>query len=55
MSGFIAEYGGTVVVAAALAVIVALIVVRLVRNHRSGCSDCGCECCKGKDGCPGAR
>jgi hypothetical protein len=47
MSEFLAEYGGTIIVAAALVAIVALIVIRLVRNSRAGRSIGGCEHCGG--------
>ncbi|MDD2956512.1 MAG: FeoB-associated Cys-rich membrane protein [Oscillospiraceae bacterium] len=44
MLNFVLENWGTIAVALVLAATVALVLFRLIRNHRQGRSSCGCGC-----------
>ncbi len=50
---FLAENLGTILVFFAIAAIVSLLVLKLIKDKRSGCS-CGCSSCVySKEGCKG--
>ncbi len=44
MLTWISEYLGTVVIALVLAAIIALILIKLVHDHKNGKSTCGSNC-----------
>lgn len=49
---FVTEYLGTIIIAAALLFVVALIIYKMYKNRRAGKSNlCDCGCCKS---CPSA-
>ena len=49
MLDFITNYGGSIAVGAAVLAVIALIVVKFVKDKRAGRSSCGCDC--GSCGC----
>ena len=51
MLEFITNYGGTIAVGAAVLAIIALIIVRFVKDRRAGRSSCGCDCASCGCGC----
>ncbi len=44
MLGWILENIGTIVVCAVVVAVMALIIVRMVKNKKAGKSSCGCNC-----------
>ena len=44
MLDFITNYGGSIAVGAVVLAIIALIVMKLVKDKRAGKSSCGCDC-----------
>ena len=57
MTGFIQDNWGSMLVGAILLAVVALIVVKLVRDRKSGRHSCGgdCESCGACKGCSGGQ
>ena len=51
MLDFITNYGGSIAVGAVVLAIIALIVVKLVKDRRAGKSSCGCDCASCGCGC----
>ena len=49
MLDFITNYGGSIAVGAVVLAIVALIIVKGIKDRRAGKSSCGCDC--GSCGC----
>ncbi len=50
MLAFLAANGGTLLIGALVAAAVVLILLKLRRDKRKGCSSCGCGC----ENCPSA-
>ena len=44
MLDFITNYGGSIAVGAAVLAVIALIIVKFVKDKRAGRSSCGCGC-----------
>lgn len=55
MLEFITNYGGTIAVGAAVLAVIALIVVKFVKDKRAGRSSCGCDCSSCGCGCHGEK
>lgn len=51
MLEFITNYGGSIAVGATVLAIIALAVVKLVKDRRAGKSSCGCDCGSCACGC----
>lgn len=51
MAEFIQQYAGSVAVGAVVIIIVAAIVVKMVKDKRSGKSSCGGDCSQCHGGC----
>ena len=49
MLEFITNYGGSIAVGAVVLAIIALVIVKFVKDKRAGRSSCGCDC--GSCGC----
>ena len=49
MLEFITNYGGSIAVGAAVLAVITLIIVKFVKDKRTGRSSCGCDC--GSCGC----
>ena len=55
MLDFITNYGGSIAVGAVVLAVIALIVVKLVKDRCAGKSSCGCDCSHCGCGCKGAK
>ena len=51
MLDFIMNYGGSIAVGAAVLAVVAMIIVKFVKDKRAGKSSCGCDCGECSCGC----
>ncbi|MEE0059457.1 MAG: FeoB-associated Cys-rich membrane protein [Acutalibacteraceae bacterium] len=57
MFDWLVNNSGTIIIALVLAVIVALIIIRMIKNKKNGKLGCGCGCssCAMKDACHADR
>ena len=50
MLNFLAQHWGSILIGAIIAIVVALVIVKMYRDHKKGKSSCGCGC----SNCPSA-
>ena len=55
MLNFLSSYGGTIIVALIIIGIVSAIIIKMIKDKKSGKSSCGCNCgcCPNSSACHG--